>query len=265
MRPPRRGPHRWRPPGRETSVGRFDRTWFPFAGGRRAPSPALRATLLSLVTRRNGGSRTDDSPHADHPWWPVAAAPPPLRNGAGCPGSARAPGTLLPCPGRSMPSAARWAGCRRRRCVPTRPTSSGSPNGPSRAGAEGPGDVDRIMLRRYLAYLATRRYAKASIARIAASLRSYFQWCATRGLVAADPSSRLSAPSPDSRLPRVLGHGELHRAVGAGRARRGADTGRFAGGPPRRRRPGAALRERIAGGRAVRPRRRPTSIWPGWS
>ena len=78
-----------------------------------------------------------------------------------------------------------------------------------RAGARGPSDVDRIMLRRYLAYLATRRYAKASIARIAASLRSYFQWCARRGLVADDPSSRLSAPSPDSRLPRVLGHGEL--------------------------------------------------------
>jgi integrase/recombinase XerC len=79
----------------------------------------------------------------------------------------------------------------------------------SRAGADGPADVDRIVLRRYLAYLATRRYAKASIARIAASLRSYFQWCARRGLVDHDPSSRLSAPSPDSRLPRVLGHGEL--------------------------------------------------------
>jgi len=51
----------------------------------------------------------------------------------------------------------------------------------SRAGADGPADVDRIVLRRYLAYLATRRYAKASIARIAASLRSYFQWCARRG------------------------------------------------------------------------------------
>jgi integrase/recombinase XerC len=78
-----------------------------------------------------------------------------------------------------------------------------------RGGAEGPADVDRIVLRRYLAYLATRRYAKASIARTAASLRSYFQWCAQRGLIVDDPSLRLSAPSPDSRLPRVLGHQEL--------------------------------------------------------
>jgi integrase/recombinase XerC len=78
-----------------------------------------------------------------------------------------------------------------------------------RGGAEGPADVDRIVLRRYLAFLATRRYAKASIARTAASLRSYFQWCAQRGLIVDDPSVRLSAPSPDSRLPRVLGHQEL--------------------------------------------------------
>ena len=79
----------------------------------------------------------------------------------------------------------------------------------SRGGAEGPADVDRMTLRRYLAFLATRRYAKASIARTAASLRSYFQWCATRGMIEGDPSARLSAPSPESRLPRVLGHGEL--------------------------------------------------------
>jgi site-specific recombinase XerD len=78
-----------------------------------------------------------------------------------------------------------------------------------RGGASGPDQVDRIVLRRYLAFLATRRYSKATIARTAASLRSYFQWCAQRGLVTEDPSTRLSAPSPDSRLPRVLGHGEI--------------------------------------------------------
>ena len=74
-----------------------------------------------------------------------------------------------------------------------------------RGGAAGPSDVDRITLRRYLAFLATRRYAKATISRTAASMRSYFAWCARRGLVDDDPSVRLSAPSPDSRLPRVLG------------------------------------------------------------
>jgi site-specific recombinase XerD len=82
-----------------------------------------------------------------------------------------------------------------------------------RGGARGPADVDRITLRRYLAFLATRRYAKSTISRTAASLRSYFGWCARRGLVTTDPSVRLSAPSPDSRLPRVLGHAELDRLL----------------------------------------------------
>jgi site-specific recombinase XerD len=82
-----------------------------------------------------------------------------------------------------------------------------------RGGATGPADVDRIVLRRYLAYLSTRRYARATIARTAASLRSYFQWCAKRGLVRDDPSMRLSAPSPDSRLPRVLGHAEIDQLL----------------------------------------------------
>ncbi len=78
-----------------------------------------------------------------------------------------------------------------------------------RGDVMGPQQVDRIVLRRYLAFMATRRYSKASIARTAASLRSFFQWCTKRGLIAQDPSMRLSAPSPDSRLPRVLGHSEL--------------------------------------------------------
>ncbi len=92
-----------------------------------------------------------------------------------------------------------------------------------RGGASGPADIDRILLRRYLAFLATRRYAKATISRTAASLRSYFSWCARRGLVDADPSVRLSAPSPESRLPRVLGQAELDRLLGPA-------PGRMAGG-----------------------------------
>ncbi len=78
-----------------------------------------------------------------------------------------------------------------------------------RGGAEGPDDIDRILLRRYLAFMGTLRYSRATIARTAASLRSYFQWCAKRGMVNSDPSTRLSAPTPDSRLPRILGHAEL--------------------------------------------------------
>lgn len=104
-----------------------------------------------------------------------------------------------------------------------------------RSGATGPAGVDRILLRRYLAFLATRRYAKATISRTAASLRSYFGWCNRRGLIAGDPSVRLTAPSPDSRLPRVLGHAELDQLLDSASARpdpgqTGADD--TAAGPP---------------------------------
>jgi integrase/recombinase XerC len=85
-----------------------------------------------------------------------------------------------------------------------------------RGGARGPADVDRIVLRRYLAYLATRRYAKATIARKAAAVRTYFSWCHRRGLIAGDPSARLTAPKPASRLPRVLGRSELHALLEPG-------------------------------------------------
>jgi integrase/recombinase XerC len=78
-----------------------------------------------------------------------------------------------------------------------------------RGGTSGPSGVSRLLLRRYLAFLATRGRSKATISRTAASLRSYFQWATRRGLVDADPSARLTAPAPDSRLPQVLGHEDI--------------------------------------------------------
>ena len=78
-----------------------------------------------------------------------------------------------------------------------------------RAGVCDPGEVDRLMLRRYLAYLATRRYSRRTIARKAAALRCYFAWLRRHDLIAVDPSRRLSAPIGEARLPRVLAASEL--------------------------------------------------------
>jgi len=78
-----------------------------------------------------------------------------------------------------------------------------------RAGVLGPSAVDRLLLRRYLAYLATRRFARRSIARKAAALRRYFGWLRRTGAIPADPSVRLSAPRGDARLPHVLRPAEL--------------------------------------------------------
>ncbi len=78
-----------------------------------------------------------------------------------------------------------------------------------RAGLGGPEQVDRILLRRYLAFLSTRRYARATLARKAAALRGYFAWLTRRGVLDTDPASRLRAPAGRGRLPRVLERAEL--------------------------------------------------------
>ena len=78
-----------------------------------------------------------------------------------------------------------------------------------RGDVAGPADVDRLLLRRYLAYLATRRHARTTMARKAAALRCYFSWSTRRGDVSVDPARRLTAPSGGARLPRVLDRGEL--------------------------------------------------------
>ncbi|MCU1501991.1 MAG: xerC [Ilumatobacteraceae bacterium] len=78
-----------------------------------------------------------------------------------------------------------------------------------RGGVDGPQGVDRLLLRRYVASLGARRFAKRSIARKVAALRRYFRWCRAVGRVAVDPSVSLRAPSGEGRLPRVLDAHEL--------------------------------------------------------
>ncbi|HEX2046268.1 MAG TPA: tyrosine-type recombinase/integrase [Acidimicrobiales bacterium] len=78
-----------------------------------------------------------------------------------------------------------------------------------RARLAGPADVDHVTLRRYLAYLATRRLARRSIARKAAALRRYFAWLRRTGAISTDPSRRLGAPRGEGRLPHVLKAEEL--------------------------------------------------------
>jgi site-specific recombinase XerD len=78
-----------------------------------------------------------------------------------------------------------------------------------RGGTTGPADVDRTLLRRYVAHLATRRYARRSIARKVSALRRYFAWAERTGRSPGDPAVGLSAPRGDGRLPRVLRQDEL--------------------------------------------------------
>jgi site-specific recombinase XerD len=79
-------------------------------------------------------------------------------------------------------------------------------------GVQAPSEVDRLLLRRHVAYLATKQppMAARSVARHVSSLRRYFRYLRRDGVLDLDPSTALRAPSGDSRLPRVLDHGDVH-------------------------------------------------------
>jgi site-specific recombinase XerD len=92
---------------------------------------------------------------------------------------------------------------------------------------DSPERIDRIRLRRYLAYLATCGMARRTIARRASSVRRYFGWLRRRGFLADDPSAGLSAPKGEARLPRVLRQDEMQSLLdppGAGDALEARDT-----------------------------------------
>ncbi|HET8680127.1 MAG TPA: tyrosine recombinase [bacterium] len=72
------------------------------------------------------------------------------------------------------------------------------------------GEVTTTLARRYLAALH-RRYARASIARRLAALRSFYRFLRREGRVASSPLRVISAP----RRPRRLPHALTHEAVAA--------------------------------------------------
>jgi len=66
------------------------------------------------------------------------------------------------------------------------------------------GGADLAALRRFLSQQTTLGYARASIARRAGSVRTFYRWAAARGILDADPAATLGRPKVASRLPGVL-------------------------------------------------------------
>ena len=83
----------------------------------------------------------------------------------------------------------------------------------SRQDLTDPALVNRTLLRRYVAAMATRKLARRTIARKASALRRYFAWMVRVGHLDADPSAGLSAPGSTGRLPRVLRDDELSQVL----------------------------------------------------
>ena len=85
----------------------------------------------------------------------------------------------------------------------------------ARSGVVDPADVRRMAVRRYVAHLSTREFARRSIARKAAALRRYFRWSVRNGAATADPTLGLHIGGAEGRLPRVLDRRELAQMLDA--------------------------------------------------
>jgi site-specific recombinase XerD len=72
-----------------------------------------------------------------------------------------------------------------------------------RGACSTPDRLDHRVLRRYLAYLTTRGFARSTVARKAASVRAYARFLRRQGVIETDPGRFLRAPKGGRRLPRV--------------------------------------------------------------
>lgn len=77
------------------------------------------------------------------------------------------------------------------------------------SGLPAPGNIDRLLLRGYLAALHRRGLSRATIARRRATLGSFFRWLHREGRIPLDPTEGLSVPRRSKTLPRHLPANEV--------------------------------------------------------
>lgn len=82
-------------------------------------------------------------------------------------------------------------------------------------GIEHPAEVELLTLRRYLADLSERGYARATLSRRVATMRTWSTFLLDRGVITVDVASRLRSPAPGRHLPRVLRVDEVERLLAA--------------------------------------------------
>jgi integrase/recombinase XerC len=75
--------------------------------------------------------------------------------------------------------------------------------------------ADHERLRRFLAQQMTLGYARSSVARRVAAIRTFYRWARSTGVIERDPSALLGRPKVASRLPTVLGRADAAALVEA--------------------------------------------------
>lgn len=71
--------------------------------------------------------------------------------------------------------------------------------------------VDLHVIREYLSWLYDRKLQRSSVARMLASLRTFFKYCVREKIVKQNPARLVSTPKLPKRLPRVLSTEEMNR------------------------------------------------------
>ena len=74
----------------------------------------------------------------------------------------------------------------------------------ARARASVVGDLDRRLLRRYVAWLSESNYARRTIARKVSAIRALLRWAVLHDVISEDPSRDLPTPRLGRPLPKAL-------------------------------------------------------------
>jgi site-specific recombinase XerD len=82
-----------------------------------------------------------------------------------------------------------------------------------RGGCPDASALEARTVRRYLAYLQTRGFARTSISRKAASIRAYVRYLRRRGILKSDAATTLRAPRGPRRLPRMPKAGATNELI----------------------------------------------------
>jgi integrase/recombinase XerC len=76
-----------------------------------------------------------------------------------------------------------------------------------------PGEISSTDLRGYVSAMHEAGYAKSSVSRRLASMRSFFRFAQREGLAASNPAKPLRNPRPDRKLPHFLTTDEISRLL----------------------------------------------------
>lgn len=73
--------------------------------------------------------------------------------------------------------------------------------------------VDRMAMRKYLAFLRAKDYSRSTTARKLVSLRSFYKFLIREGIVEENPTRAVRTPKLEKKLPRFLDAGEVEKLL----------------------------------------------------